>query len=136
MAQYIDKDAVVAEIERLYNRAERRVTLEKEGLKAEDTRKYEDGLADAYDIILSFIDTIEVKEVDVDEAARHYLLHEHLSPLNNILHQADLKTEMQYHKDIESAFKAGYEFCLKVQKGEEYELHNSRAIEKTDGIGT
>lgn len=65
-----------------------------------------------------FINSFKVKDVDLDKSARHYLLHEHLSPLNNILHQADLKTEMQYHKDIESAFKAGYEFCLKVQKGE------------------
>lgn len=70
------------------------------------------------DLIKMFINSFKVKDVDLDKSARHYLLHEHLSPLNNILHQADLKTEMQYHKDIESAFKAGYEFCLKVQKGE------------------
>jgi len=70
--ELIDKDALVEEIERLYNRAERRVTLEKEGLKAEDTRKYEDGLADAYDIILSFIDTLEVKEVDLEKEIDSY----------------------------------------------------------------
>jgi len=55
--------------------------------------------------------TIGFKEEPVseglEEAARHYLLHEHISPLNDILHQADLKTEMQYHKDIEDAYKAG-----------------------------
>lgn len=47
---------------------------------------------------------------DTDEAARHYLLNEHCSPLNVIMHQADIKAEMTYHKDIESAFKAGAEW--------------------------
>lgn len=67
---------------------------------------------------LIFLDTIEVKEVDLDKIARYYLLHEHKSPLNEVLHQADLNTEMQYHKDIENAYKAGVEFGLKAQKGE------------------
>ena len=63
-----------------------------------------------------FIDTLEVKkEVDLDESARHYLLHEHISPLNEVLHQADLKVEMQYHKDIEDAYKAGFELGLSAQ---------------------
>ena len=56
--------------------------------------------------------TLEAKEVDLDESARNYLLHEHVSPLNEIFHQADLKAEMQYHKDIENAFKAGYELGM------------------------
>ena len=42
-----------------------------------------------------------------EEAARHYLLNEHSSPLNAVFHQADLKSEMVYHKDIENAFIAG-----------------------------
>ena len=57
----------------------------------------------------------EVKEVDLDESARHYLLYEHVSPLNKVLHQADLKVEMQYHKDIEGAYKAGFELGIKAQ---------------------
>lgn len=51
----------------------------------------------------------------IEEAARHYLLNEHKSPLNEILHQCDLKTEMQYHKDIESAYIAGATFALQNQ---------------------
>ena len=58
------------------------------------------------------------KEVDLDESARHYLLHEHISPLNEVLHQADLKVEMQYHKDIEDAYKAGFELGLNANKEE------------------
>lgn len=45
-----------------------------------------------------------------EEKAREYLLKEHISPLNNILHQCDLKTELQYHKDIENAFIKGAEW--------------------------
>jgi hypothetical protein len=59
--------------------------------------------------------------VDLDKSARCYLLNEHKSPLNEVLHQCDLKTEMQYHQDIENAYKAGFELGLKAMKGGEYE---------------
>lgn len=103
----IDKDALIAEIER---RLRELSQLEK--------ASYEIGLYDAYKIVLSFIDTIEVKEVDLDKETTHYLLYEHHSPLNEIMHKADLKSEMQYHKDVENAFKAGFELGLKAQKEE------------------
>lgn len=45
-----------------------------------------------------------------EQKAREYLFKEHISPLNNILHQCDLKTEIQYHKDIENAFIKGAEW--------------------------
>lgn len=51
----------------------------------------------------------KIPQKRIDRALKHYLLHEHKSPLNEILHQTDLKVEMQYHKDIEDAYKAGYE---------------------------
>ena len=44
---------------------------------------------------------------ELEKATRNYLLNEHISPLNDILHKCDLKMEMQYHTDIENAFKAG-----------------------------
>ncbi len=66
----------------------------------------------------SLIESLEVKEVNLDESARHYLLHEHISPLNEVLHHADLKVEMQYHKDIEDAYKAGFELGLKTKREE------------------
>lgn len=50
------------------------------------------------------------KSEDLEESARYYLLNNHVSPLNEIMHQVDLKAEMQYHKDIENAFKAGAEW--------------------------
>lgn len=53
MAQYIPKDVLVAEIERRINELSQ---LEK--------ASYEVGLSDAYKIVLSFLDTLEVKEVN------------------------------------------------------------------------
>lgn len=103
----IDKDALVAEIER-----RKKELIE---LSNDFVNQWACG---SLDNILSFLDTLEVKEVDLDESARHYLLHEHISPLNEILHQADLKVEMQYHKDIEDAYKAGFELGFKTQKGD------------------
>ena len=57
----------------------------------------------------------EILQKRIEEVARHYLLYEHKSPLNEILHQCNLKTEMQYHKDIENAFIAGNTFALQNQ---------------------
>ena len=102
MKAYIDKSALVVEIDRW----------------KEDARKglsdYAEGVYDTYEKILSFLNTLEAKEVkeepvsnDLEESSRHYLLNEHVSPLNDVFHQCDLKTEMLYHKDIENAFKAG-----------------------------
>ena len=67
MKQYIDKDALVAEIEELDN--------------FWHLSKSASGQA-FVESLLSFINTLEVKEVDLDESARYYLLHEHISPLN------------------------------------------------------
>ena len=108
MKQYIDKSAVVAEIKKIYN----------EDYKFLPSDLVE-SVQDFKDDLLIALDTLEVKEVDLDESARHYLLHEHISPLNDVLHQTDLRVEMQYHKDIECAYKAGFELGLKAQKGGE-----------------
>ena len=118
----IDKDAVIAEIERRVE-AIRKAFNEPSILSVVNRtygvdRTYANAQSDAFKSLLTFLDTLEVKEVDLDESARHYLLHEHISPLNEVLHQADLKAEMQYHKDIEDAYKAGFELGLNAKKGE------------------
>lgn len=109
--ELIDKDALVAEIK------ERIKTYNKGYANGDDSR------ADALEVLLHNIDTLEVKEVDLEKETTHYLLYEHCSPLNEIMHKADLKSEMQYHKDIENAFKAGFKLGMQVsnkaQKGEE-----------------
>lgn len=115
MAQYIDKAAVVAEIER-------RIKAHKETLKNCDSSISEmvlKGSMSAYQSLLHFLNTLEAKEVDLEKETTHYLLSEHHSPLNEIMHKADIKVEMQYHKDIENAFKTGFELGLKMKGGEE-----------------
>lgn len=108
----IDKSAVVAEIEARYNECLKRAKI--------IDAAYWNGKADAYRDMLVVLDTLEVKEVNLDKETTHYLLYEHRSPLNEIMHKADLKSEMQYHKDIENAFKSGFKLGIKAQKGESY----------------
>lgn len=80
MAQYIDKAALVAEIER------RRKLVSDPVLSGDDLMI---GERNALFDLLSFIDTLEVKEVDLE-------------------------------KEIENAFRAGYELGIqKAQKGGE-----------------
>ena len=102
--ELIDKSAIVAEINRVLNSYDPNEII---------SGRY--ALIDLRD----FLDTLETKEVDLDKSARNYLLNEHKSPLNDVFHQCDLRTEMQYHQDIENAYKAGFELGIKaVQKGE------------------
>ena len=98
----IDKDTIVAEIK------ERIETYNKGYANGDDHR------ADALEILLNDINNLETKDVYVEELSRKYLLHEHISPLTEIFHKADLKTEMQYHKDIENAYKAGFKEAMKT----------------------
>lgn len=57
MAHLIDKEVLVAEIKRRISEVEQI-----------DKASYEVGLLDAYKIILSFINTLEVKEIDSTDA--------------------------------------------------------------------
>lgn len=107
--ELIDKSALVAEIERRIK--EYNTPVDRLGSNNIRLHECKD--------ILSFINTLEVKDVDLDKEARHYLLHEHESPLVTILHEVDLRIEMQYHKDIENAFKAGFKIGLKARKEKE-----------------
>ena len=117
MPQYIDKDTLVAEIDDWrHNIITGIATLH--GRQRVDAAFEHEILG----IVRDFIDTLEVKEVDLEKETTHYLLYEHCSPLNEIMHKEDLKSEMQYHKDIENAFKAGFKLGMQVsnkaQKGE------------------
>lgn len=109
MEQYIKKSALVTKIEE----KKRKISPNKDWYFDEYTNGYVDALKD----ILSFLDTIKAKEIDMEESARNYLLNKHKSPLNEVFHQVDLRVEMQYHKDIERAFKTGFELGL-ISKGE------------------
>lgn len=60
MAQYIDKDALIAEIER-------RIKTNKECMLGLKNLDYYQGKVDTLKDIISFIDTLEAKEVDLGE---------------------------------------------------------------------
>ena len=61
MAQYIDKSALVAEIERR-NVICKKVALD---LRTQENIDYYQGKAEAYKEVLDILDTLEVKEVDL-----------------------------------------------------------------------
>ena len=60
MTQYVDKDALVAEIER------RIKSINSCSFRTAElgSEKSDEGQLNAYNVMLSFIDTLEVKEVD------------------------------------------------------------------------
>ena len=117
----IDKDALVAEINKRKIIARKNAEIASANHNVPVAALWS-GKENICNELLSFLDTIEMTEVDLDKETTHYLLYEHRSPLNEIMHKADLKSEMQYHKDIENAFKAGFELGMtvrnKAQKGE------------------
>lgn len=63
MAQYIDKDALVVEIERR-NAICKKVALD---LRTQENKDYYQGKAEAYKEVLDILDTPEVKEVDLEK---------------------------------------------------------------------
>ena len=91
MAQYISKDALVAEIERRIK-----------SLHQVNSPREQEVLYECKDI-LSFIDSLEVKEVDLEKMSRHYALKN--SPWDCV-------------GEIQDAYKAGFELGVKVEKGE------------------
>ena len=110
MAQYIDKDALAAEIERRKEKCDTFYNIalsnnaEFAKVAIEEQKRQHDGL-------LSFIDTLEVKEVqeepvgeDLEEAAKHYLY-------SNILYD-DFYVGNPTDKDCIEMFKAGANWQL------------------------
>ena len=98
MIQYIDKDALVAEIER-------RIKVNKEcmlGLRNIDCYQ---GKVDTLNGILSFLDTLEAKEVDLEEEIDKELDKEWYGEYIN-------------HEKFKKSAKHFFELGLKTQKGE------------------
>lgn len=109
MTQYINKDALMAEIEkRLHANGAFDTTF--------DTAWAEDvGMCNAYKSILSFIDTLEVKEVNLEEEIANYInRHYHIKFDETLERGNDLLTTI----DFEEIAKYFFELGLKAQKGE------------------
>lgn len=94
MTQYISKSALVAEIER---RLKELSQLEK--------ASYEIGLYDAYKIVLSFINTLEVKEVDLEKE---------IELVKGDYEQVDVA----WNNDFDFIARHFFELGLKAQEGE------------------
>ena len=102
MTQYIDKDAVVAEIERQQRRLD--TVGQTNELELRKNAAIQNGV---YCSLLSFINTLEVKEVDLEKEFNNYT--------KNIL-ACDVQFEPFTH--LYNCAKHFFELGLKVQKGE------------------
>ena len=100
MARYIDKSALVAEIEK------RRKT-NKECMLGLRNLDYYQGKVDALNDTLSFIDTLEVKEVDIDK----------MLYFRRNIGFAYPEGASEYQKHL-ACYRQGIEDVLKAQKGE------------------
>jgi len=100
MKQYIDKDDLVAEIER------RKRTISTNSFLSEYEAGCNDGRENAYDDILSFLNTLEVKEVDLEEEMRNYIIN----------HYRIGSDTLEF--DLNEVIKHFFELGLKAQKGE------------------
>ena len=98
MKQYIDKDALVAEIEKLK--------------KSHDNWSYMGKrFHQEYEKLLSFINTLEVKEVDLEKEIQQHL--------NDCLDIKFPTTDTKIiAKDVEYTARKFFELGLKAQKGE------------------
>ena len=98
MAQYIPKDALVADIEKNLRFIPEHVTA------------FAEGEEHAYHKILSFLDTLEVKEVDVNKEIDNYLLTYWNEEREKFLHPFLKKMCVHF-------FELGITASNKIQKG-------------------
>jgi len=99
MAKYIDKDAIVTEIERYKHKADERLKIKNRAL-LEDMKDL--ALQNLCGNLLNFINTLEVKEVDLEKEIEKYL------DVNNI--------EYGFQVKLFDFARHFYELGLKVQK--------------------
>ena len=111
MAQYIDKDALVAQIERL-----------KDELKASDSAAYVEayiiGAEHTINTISDVINTLEVKEVDIQDSIKETLAQKYI---NYTFRRHNIDPESKEGQLIYYAYMHGMNQCLtqlKAQKGE------------------
>ena len=105
MPQYIDKDIVKAEIE---------------GLKRNTFTNFDEGVNAAAQILLDFLDALEVKEVDVEKESELIANSIMISVQANLYHTNvyDYEKRCYKHSDLKDAARKGIELSLKAQKGE------------------
>lgn len=110
MAQYIEKAALVAEIERR-NVICKKVALD---LRTQENKDYYQGKAEAYKETLSFLNTLEVKEVDLEKEMYEWR-HNHFCGKRDDKGAAGEWLTRKSQLDIAKHF---FKLGLKAQKGE------------------
>jgi hypothetical protein len=74
MAQYIDKSAIVTEIEKKRRNVEKRLYINNSYSEEGNTAWERDkALYEAYDSLLSFLDTTEAKNVDLEKEFKNFI---------------------------------------------------------------
>ena len=116
MAQYISKDALVEEIERRI-KSIKSCPFRYAELGSE---KLDEGELNAYNEMLSFINTIEVKEVDLEKESELIANGIMISVQSNKYGTNTYNTERNdfNHYHLKMAARKGIELGLKAQKGE------------------
>jgi len=111
MAQYIDKDALVAELKKSISLFQKEKKIEKWSIEASQTNVISLGARIAMlEEILSFINTLEVKEADLDKEKDDYW-----NKLCDSAFVELLEIDAKLFDDIAKHF---FELGLKAQKGE------------------
>lgn len=106
----IDKAALVAEIERcISNYKEIVVKTDRNDSTWVDSVSMIDAKIDILQHLLSLLDTLETKEVNLDKEIENWLVHGHI---------ADTRYNDYDDNDIESTAKHFYELGLNTRKGE------------------
>lgn len=118
MMQYINKSALVAEIEReLKNINLNYVSVGSHPSDSDTNKKLQDGISKNLQILLSFINTLEVKEVDLEKEINKYIS-DNFFGFETIGFFANRTKEEPNDQDIALCAKHFYELGLKTQKGE------------------
>lgn len=99
MLQFIDKSAIVAELETRYNECLKRAKI----INAD----YWNGCADAYRNMLVIFDTLEVKDVDLEKEYEEFVVDDPI--FGNFITNDTMGMELAKHF---------FELGLKAQKGE------------------
>jgi len=111
MEQYIPKSALVAEIEK------RIKTLNEKLIKHPISSPTLEKLIEENKKVLSFLDTLEVKEVDLDTEQRRYLT-KHFNVYDDGILQSKKSQLPLSTYDVIKVAKHFFELGLKAQKGE------------------
>lgn len=97
MKAYIDKSALIAEIERKMNLC-KKILLRS---RTQQDKEYHQGNIEAYEVVTSLLDTLEVKEVDEESTSND--LEEAASQYPSII----CRISPQWKSEVENVFKAG-----------------------------